>query len=302
MAGKKKSPWARMGDMKQLDYATVSKMDPDQPNLYYGTEDMAQPDAADYNTLRGLESKPDPNETIESRTRRVVAADTPEAVAHRKKSFWSVLHPGWKSSDQNFPVTRFSPALGHKTGKGALGRTERPVGGGQSHMYLPANDNTLTTAMTSKHEMAHTVGHGHNSEEDIHLMSSPSDMRSAATDQVLRKLMAEGVPEDEASAMIVNDLTNPREVLSIGGLYDYETGAEKDDRNSWGTYVEEAPNRLKNLRTYRNKHRKKDAPLDLFSRTAATEQDRNPYLMDLMNRIASPKKSKWIDAGPTRRK
>lgn len=256
------SPWIGMehgmGDIKQKDYTEVSKMDPDQPNIYYGTEN--EDGSGRY------------NESLAEHTRRVVDADTPEDVIRRKGLLDSVVNKDRKKGIF-FPFTRFSPKLG----PGDLQGLHIPAKGGAYNdtIKVQANGSPLNTTQTIAHEFRHArgtiFGSLHASENDADIMSSPPNQRMRSTAIVQKKLMEQGLSEEEAAATIANDLMNdntarPSEVRNVLG-YKFEGSSRHDPETQWAKYEKTAPDRLKKLREYRLKNRDKKALIDVYGRT-----------------------------------
>lgn len=255
---KKKLKPARVGDMKQKDYATVAKMDPDQPNIYYGTEDMA----SKARTLDTIDKPTDPNETLEHHTTRVVNSDTEADVDRRKRILRSVLPPE-ALHDTDFPFTKFSPTLTEDLNtQGFYTPPKKGASERGSNMRLPANAPPLTTALTAQHEYNHSRGVRHAPNEAVTTMSSggyrdpdksPSDgiiPMISSTKRVLQKLIEQGVPEEEAALLITQNLERPKGTSIFG---EYNTAYP----NSWKEYERDAPDDLKKLRASRSKGKAK---------------------------------------------
>lgn len=251
---KRKKP--SIGDLRRKDEMVMKKMDPDNPNVYYGTEDMAGLSRGI--TAEGLERIAMPDEDIWSDMDRIQEADTEEDIERRKRQ----LHSVWGPEDfkrENLPFTKFSPALGDDTNTRGFVERDRNLPTIEK-LRIPANASPLTTVMTAKHELSHSrtsprLQQFHQKENVPSLMSAPAKSRIEATSRVLQKLIDKGIPEEEAAAAISNDLVDPRDVYSIFG-YPFRVDSTWENKlgKTWEDYEQKAPERLmRNIKNLRKK-------------------------------------------------
>lgn len=254
MANKKEKGKPSIGDLRRKDEMVIKKMDPVNPNIYYGTENMLGPND-EVGNYGGFERTSLPWEDIWSDMDRIQRADSEEDIERRKRDIHSVWSPE-ELKRPELPFTKFSPALTENTNLQGFLRPKRNAVDVEK-LIIPANAPPLTTRMTAKHELLHSdyspkSTREHESSSKPHIMSAPAQKRIERTSKVLQKLIEKGIPEEEAAAEIVKDLSPSEKPMSTVDTVLWFLGYDKNSGDSnWDEYEKNAPERI-------IKRRKKD--------------------------------------------